>query len=186
MRKASTPCVIMTGPPTNVRRKASLRLRMRSALDSVLLVMARSLYVWGKGWRSLVAGARGNKRDGPKAAPKRPWGLKPLPGLLARDAEFGRGDGNIFGPTLECRIFGRLKPFECELALVDPFDCCDPEPLEPTLLVPVGREHPRADPKRFPGIGRRDVGVFGLAGGCGCGSRRTRGSGRRALVRGLF
>src|SRR5271170_4728804 len=109
MRKASTPCVIMTGPPTNVRRKASLRLRMRSALDSVLLVMARSLYVWGKGWRSLVAGARGNKRDGPKAAPKRPWGLKPLPGLLARDAEFGMGDGNIFGPTLECRIFGRLK-----------------------------------------------------------------------------
>ena len=59
------------GPPTNVRRKASLRLRMRSALDSVLLVMARSLYVWGMGWRSLVAGARGTKRGGPKAAPMR-------------------------------------------------------------------------------------------------------------------
>ena len=128
------------GPPDERGRKASLRLRMRSALDSVLLVMARSLYVWGKGWRSLVAGARGNKRDGPKAAPKRPWGLKPLPGLLARDAEFGMGDGNIFGPTLECRIFGRLKPFECELALIDPFDCGDPEPLELTLLVPVGIE----------------------------------------------
>ena len=85
-----------------------------------------------------------------------------MPGLLARDAKFGMGDGNIFGPTLECRIFGRLKPFECELALIDPFDCGDPEPLELTLLVPVGREHPRADPKRFPGIGRRDVGFSDL------------------------
>jgi hypothetical protein len=63
-------------PPTNVRRKASLKLRMRSALDSVLLVMARSLYVWGKRWRSLVAGACGTKRGGPKGRPDASLGIE--------------------------------------------------------------------------------------------------------------
>ena len=37
---ASTPAVIMTVPPTKVRRKSSLRARMRSAVDTVVLVMA--------------------------------------------------------------------------------------------------------------------------------------------------
>jgi hypothetical protein len=37
---ASTPAVIMTMPPKKVRRKASLRTRMVSALDTVVLVMA--------------------------------------------------------------------------------------------------------------------------------------------------
>ena len=39
---ASTPAVIRTMPPTKVRRKASLRARMRSAVDMVVLVMAWS------------------------------------------------------------------------------------------------------------------------------------------------
>lgn len=74
------------GPPTNVRRKASLRLRMRSALDSVLLVMARSLYVWGRDGTRLLRERAEPTGAARKAAPMRLWGLKPLPGLLARDA----------------------------------------------------------------------------------------------------
>jgi hypothetical protein len=64
---ASTPAVIMTMPPTKVRRKASLRARMRSAGDTVVLVMAWSLEVGG--WTRLVQGMRGIKRGDPQAAP---------------------------------------------------------------------------------------------------------------------
>src|SRR5271168_199187 len=68
---ASTPCVIMTAPPMKVRRKASFRARMRSALESVVLVMAKSPEVEGKGSRSPGADRAQNERGDPKAAPMR-------------------------------------------------------------------------------------------------------------------
>ena len=66
---ASTPAVIMTMPPTKVRRKSSLRARMRSAVDMVVLVMAWSLEVGGWDGARLVQGMRGKKRGDPQAAP---------------------------------------------------------------------------------------------------------------------
>src|SRR5271165_710026 len=65
---ASTPAVIMTAPPTKVRRKASLRARIRSDVDTVVLVMAWSLEVAG-GVARAVSATPGTKRGDPKAAP---------------------------------------------------------------------------------------------------------------------
>ena len=67
---ASTPAVIMTMPPTKVRRKASLRARMRSAVDTVVLVMAWSPEVGGLGGARLVrqrVESRGATRRPPHA-----------------------------------------------------------------------------------------------------------------------
>ena len=66
---ASTPCVIITAPPTNVRRKASLSWRMRSVLDSVVLVMAKFPEVERMDGGRPVAGSARNEKGRPESRP---------------------------------------------------------------------------------------------------------------------
>ena len=95
---------------------------MRSVLDSVVLVMAKSPEVWG-GWRSPGVGGAREMKGATRRPPRcvcEDW--KPLPAHLPDDAKLGMGHRDVFGPALERRIFRGLKPFEREFALFDPFD----------------------------------------------------------------
>src|SRR5271169_5358598 len=117
---------------------------------------------WGWDGARAVAGSAGKWKGRPEGRPE-DW--KAQPALLALDTELGMGYRDVFWPALERRVFRRLKPFEREFALIEPLDGGQPEAFEFAFLVPTGCEHPRADSKRFPRVGRGDC-VLGLAGRC--------------------
>ena len=66
---ASTPAVIMTAPPTKVRRKASLRARMRSALERSCWSWLQSLEVGGWMGARLVHGHARKEEGRPAGRP---------------------------------------------------------------------------------------------------------------------
>jgi len=101
--------------------------------------------------RSIVRRARKMETGDPKAAPLRRWTMESFwPALFARDAIFGVRHSNLFGRPFECWIFGRLHPFERKFALINLFDCSEPEAFELALIAPVGGGPPRADSKCLP------------------------------------
>ena len=139
---------------------------MRSAVDTVVLVMAWSLEVGVGMARARFMGMRGTKRGDPKAAPCEEnddrCGDLIRPRYLPVTRNSGCAMATFFGRALERRIFRRLEPLEGELAVLDPLDGGEPEALELALLVPIGGKNPRPDPQRLPGIGRTgEVGSVG-------------------------
>jgi hypothetical protein len=68
--------VIMTGPPTNVRRKASLRLRMRSALDSVFAGEGEVYLCLGEGMALACSGSTRKQEGRPEGRPDASLGIE--------------------------------------------------------------------------------------------------------------
>ena len=100
------------------------------------------------GWRAPGSGHARKEEGRPEGRPIE-FARTLFRASLARDAELGMRNGDVLGPALERRIFRAVEPLERELAGVDPLDGGEPEALELALLVPIGGQHPRADPKRF-------------------------------------
>src|SRR5271167_2994187 len=116
---ASTPAVIMTAPPTKVRRKASLRARMRSAVVTVVLVIGFGflrLRGWGGARRFGNAWNEEGRPEGrPDASAKIVISATPLP--LARNVERGVQDSDVLPLDLQGRRSWIVGPANDEVGL---------------------------------------------------------------------
>ena len=131
---------------------------MRSAVVTVVLVMALVSLRLGLGWRAAVFGNARNEEGRPEGRPdasaKIVISATPLP--LARNVERGVQDSDVLPLDLQGRRFWVVGPANDEVGLVDAGDYAEPPTVRLAIAFPIFPDHVRTDLKRIPGVGRAD------------------------------